>query len=414
MTRSPSRPPASIYITGLFAMGYTEFYTFLIPLYGLSLGMSAGQIGMLVGGRSLLAVFLSIHIGVLMDRFGTRRVTLFFVWTAMALAPVFPLVPWFWPLLLLQIVNGAALNFAWSGSQTLIAQLAEGEAEYIGRFSFFARFGTTLTPMISGVAWDWGGAWPAYLLGAAWGAVLTIVLLRAPEADIAGADGRAPHRQASFRVRDVVPRLPDYLRCFALMAIPAVATTMAIIFLRTATNGVQSSLYVVYLKGVGLTGTSIGILFAAIEVMSGFGSLFAGRVSRLGDPQRTMLSGTVLSIVLICLTPFLGGIFLLLLLAQAARGWLQGVVQPMMFSVQAKAVGRYRQGSVVGLRQTMNRLAAIVIPPVMGMIADRWGAGESFVILGSLMLLLSVPVALITRRAARSASAQQAEPTPAD
>ena len=46
---------------------------------------SASQIGMLVGGRSLLAVFLSLHVGVLMDRFGTRRVTLFFVWTAMAL-----------------------------------------------------------------------------------------------------------------------------------------------------------------------------------------------------------------------------------------------------------------------------------------------------------------------------------------
>jgi hypothetical protein len=28
---------------------------------------------------------------------------LFFVWTAMALAPVFPLLPWFWPLLLLQL-----------------------------------------------------------------------------------------------------------------------------------------------------------------------------------------------------------------------------------------------------------------------------------------------------------------------
>ena len=58
MIPSPSRPPASIYIAGLFAMGYTEFYTFLIPLYGFSLGMSAGEIGMLVGGRSLLAVFL--------------------------------------------------------------------------------------------------------------------------------------------------------------------------------------------------------------------------------------------------------------------------------------------------------------------------------------------------------------------
>jgi MFS family permease len=410
MTPSPSRPPASVYLAGPFAMGYTELYTFLIPLYALSVGMSAGEIGMLVGGRSLLAVFLSIHVGVLMDRFGTRRVTLFFVWTAMAMAPIFPLVPWFWPLLLLQVINGAALQFAWSGSQTLIAQLAEGEAEYIGRFSFFARFGTTLAPMIAGTVWDWGGVWPSYLVGVVWGAVLTMALLRAPEAEIAVAEARTPHPRASFRVRDVVPRLPDYVRCFALLAIPAVATTMAIIFLRTATNGVQSSLYVVYLKGLGLTGTSIGILFAAIEVMSGFGSLFAGRAMRLGDPRRTMLSGTVLSIVLICVTPFLGGIFVLLLLAQAARGWLQGVVQPVMFSVQAKAVGRYRQGSVVGLRQTMNRLAAIVIPPTMGMIADRWGAGESFVILGSLLLVLSAPVALITRRAAR----QEAEPTLAD
>jgi MFS family permease len=391
-------------------MGYTEFYNFLIPLYGLSLGMSAGAIGMLVGARSLLAVFLSIHVGVVMDRFGTRRVTLFFVWTAMALAPVFPLLPWFWPLLLLQIVNGGALQFAWSGSQTLIAQLSEGEAEYLGRFSFFARIGTTVAPMIAGVAWDLGGAWPSYGLGVAWGVALTLVLLRAPEAPIAADDGHEPGRHARLRVVDVLPRLPDYVRCFALIAIPAVATTMAIIFLRTATNGVQSSLYVVYLKGVGLTGTSIGILFAAIEITSGLGSLFAGRAMRLGDPQRTMLSGTVLSILLICATPFTGGIFALLFVAQGLRGWLQGVVQPMMFSVQAKAVGPHRQGSVVGLRQTMNRLAAIVIPPAMGVIA--WGARQSFVILGAILIVLCVPVTLIIRRAAWTAT--QAEPALSD
>ena len=393
-------------------MGYTEFYNFLIPLYGLSLGMSAGAIGMLVGARSLLAVFLSIHVGVLMDRFGTRRVTLFFVWTAMALAPVFPLLPWFWPLLLLQIVNGGALQFAWSGSQTLIAQLSEGEAEYLGRFSFFARIGTTVAPMIAGVAWDLGGAWPSYGLGFAWGVALTLVLLRAPEAPIAAGGGHEPGRHARLRVVDVLPRLPDYVRCFALIAIPAVATTMAIIFLRTATNGVQSSLYVVYLKGVGLTGTSIGILFAAIEITSGLGSLFAGRAMRLGNPQRTMLSGTVLSILLICATPFTGGIFALLFVAQGLRGWLQGVVQPMMFSVQAKAVGPHRQGSVVGLRQTMNRLAAIVIPPAMGVIADHWGARPSFVFLGAFLIVLCVPVTLIIRRAARTAT--QAEPALSD
>jgi MFS family permease len=156
----------------------------------------------------------------------------------------------------------------------------------------------------------------------------------------------------------------------------------------------------------------IGILFAAIEIASGFGSLFAGRAMRFGDPQKTMLSGTVLSILFICATPFLGGIFALLFLAQIARGWLQGVVQPMMFSVQAKAVGRYRQGSVVGLRQTMNRLAAIVIPPIMGLIADWWGATESFVVLGVFLLLACVPIVRITRRAAETPPVREEAPEP--
>ena len=165
MNTARSAPPASLYVAGPFSMGYLDFFTFLIPLYGLSLGFDAAEIGILVGARSILALFLSIHIGVLMDRFGTRRVTLFFVWTGMAVAPLFPVVPGFWPLLLLQLVNGAAVSFAWSGAQTLIAQLAEGDARYIGKFSFFARLGSTTAPILAGMVWDFGGAWPAYLFG---------------------------------------------------------------------------------------------------------------------------------------------------------------------------------------------------------------------------------------------------------
>jgi hypothetical protein len=56
--------------------------------------------------------------------------------------------------------------------------------------------------------------------------------------------------------------------------------------------------------------------------------------------------------------------------------------------VQAKAVGRYRQGAVVGLRQTMNRLSSIVIPLVMGAIADWWSVTASFVVLGGFLLLM--------------------------
>ena len=63
-----SRSLASLYVAGPLSMGYVDFYTFLIPLYALSLGFDASEIGILVGARSIIAMFLSIHIGVLMDR----------------------------------------------------------------------------------------------------------------------------------------------------------------------------------------------------------------------------------------------------------------------------------------------------------------------------------------------------------
>lgn len=413
MKHAPSRPPASLYVAGPFSMGYVDFFTFLIPLYGLSLGLDAAEIGILVGARSILALFLSIHIGVLMDRFGTRRVTLFFVWTGMALAPLFPLVPGFWALLLLQLVSGAAVSFAWSGAQTLIAQLAEGDAGYIGKFSFFARLGSTTAPILAGIVWDFGGAWPAYVFGAAWGAMLTLALLHTREAEIFSrpADGTA---RARFRARDALPRASDYVSSIMLVAVPAVAVSMAVISMRNTTYSIQTSVYVVYLEQIGLVGTTIGVLFSTAEIASGFGSLFAGRAVQLGDPLQTMLSGTVLSILLIAMTPVLGGIFVLLLLSQVIRGWLEGVIQPVILSVQARAVGRHQQGAVVGLRQTGQRLTSIVIPPLMGAIADHWGVSESFFVLGALMLLLCIPLALLTRRAVRSASRSKAEPTLAD
>jgi len=398
LAESGASPPASLYLAAPFSMGYVDFFTFLIPLYGLSLGLDAEQIGVLVGARSVVALFLSIHVGVLMDRFGTRAVALVCVWIGMLLAPLFPLATGFWALLLLQLVNGAAVSFAWSGAQTLVAQLAEGDARHLGRFTFFARLGSTSAPIVAGVVWDFGGTWPAYLVGSAWGAILTTALMRTPEAEYFPPQPASGPNRTRFRVRDAWPRASDYVAAVKLIAISAVAVSMAVISMRNTTYSLQTSVYVVYLKRIGLVGTTIGTLFAAAEIASGLGALFAGRAMRLGNPQRTMLNGTVLSILLIAATPLLGGLFGLLLLFQVARGWLEGVIQPVILSVQARAVGRHQQGAVVGLRQTGQRLASILIPPVMGAIADRFGTSRSFLIYAGFMLPLCGLVALVIRR----------------
>jgi len=381
------------YVIGLFGMGYIDVFVFLMPLYGLKLGLSATDIGWLVGGRTVLTLFFSIHIGVLMDRFGTLKVMRLFVLIAMFAAPLYPLLDTFWALLVLQIIVGGAVSFGWAGGQTLIAQIAHGDAGYIGRFSFASRIGTTGAPLIAGALWDLGGAWPSYLLAVLWGAVLLITLRYATEPPVEAAIDSGD-RTTPFSLRDILPRLSDYTRSFAMMGIPVIAISVAVMFLRNTTSGINNSVYVVYLSGVGLTGWDIGVLFAAIEFASGIGSLLGGPAMRLGHPLWTMTIATALAIALIGITPWLGGIFLLLLIVQILRGLVQGVSQPVMFSAQSKSVGRHEQGAVVGLRQTLNRLAAIIVPPVMGAVADHRGMEESFLIMGFGLLFLCALVAL--------------------
>jgi hypothetical protein len=53
MKTSRSHPLTPLHVAGPFSMGYVDFYTFLIPFYGLSLGFDASEIGILVGARSI-------------------------------------------------------------------------------------------------------------------------------------------------------------------------------------------------------------------------------------------------------------------------------------------------------------------------------------------------------------------------
>ena len=149
----------------------------------------------------------------------------------------------------------------------------------------------------------------------------------------------------------------------------------------------------------------IGLLFAAIELAAGVGSWFSGRIMRRFEASRVLVVTTMVTICLVCATPLLSGItpglwgiFMILLVAQMARGATQGISQPILFAVQAKSVGRHQQGAVVGLRQTMNRLGGITIPPMIGILSDTYGREQSFYATGAILLTVCVGLAIYARR----------------
>lgn len=403
MSQAAALPPPrkALYLsygTGLFSMGLMDVLLFIVPLWAIHLGASATEVGIVAGARSVVPCVLAIHGGVLMDRLGTRRIMAASAIAVILTAPLYPGLPWVPALIVLQLITGYATTIAWVGAQTVIAQVCRGDTGYLGNFNFASRIGTFLAPILMGLLWDFTNPWITFLFVSLWaGALLGFVALTPESEGREAPDAGGKAQSLGTRLRAVAPKGADYVETFALMLIPAIAISIVGGFLRNTTSAVQGSIYVVYLNEIGLTGTAIGTLFAAIEGASAIGSLLAGKSARVIKPYTLMVTATGLAIILINGTPLLGGIFALLFAAQLLRGILQGINQPVLFGIQARAAGRHRQGATVALRVTVNRMVSITVPPVMGLIADTAGIETSFYWLGGVLLAAIVGLAVWIR-----------------
>ena len=98
----------------------------ILPLWLVVLGASYVEIGLALGARHFLTMFLSIHGGAMMDRLGTRRVMLWFAATSTVVPILFPVLPWVWAVIVLQMFAGLADTMGWSGAQAMIGRTSGG------------------------------------------------------------------------------------------------------------------------------------------------------------------------------------------------------------------------------------------------------------------------------------------------
>ena len=380
----------AVYATGTFGNTVNNVVTVLLPLWSIHLGASPLMIGVILGVRHLPTMVFSIHGGALMDRLGTRRVLIWFAFIGAVTPFLFPIMPWLWAVVVLQMLGGISSSFGWMGAQALVGQMMRGSARYAGRLSFSVRAGHLTAPLLTGVAWDFVGPWGGFMVLGVWGFGMLVATLALPKGD--HLENRKPLTAA-----DLLPRRDDYADAMRMMAIPAIALVVMASALRMSGNGIHSSFYVVYLEGIELTGTLIGVLLAAGSLVGFAGAISVAPLVRRFSATWLLIGAVTGGVLCVTVTPLLGGIFLALLLVAAVRGGAMALAQPLMISILARAAGR-DQGKGVGIRSTGNRLVSFAVPIIMGAVVELVGLENSFYVVGGVVLALCGAVAVHVRR----------------
>ncbi|MFM1813634.1 MAG: hypothetical protein RLZ98_329 [Pseudomonadota bacterium] len=375
----------TVYAIGSFSNSANLMAGVLLPLWAVAIGASPFVIGVIVGARYFLTSLLSIHGGAMMDRLGTRRILVVSGAIAALTTVLFPVLPFVAAAIVLQMLSGLAANYGTIGAQSIFGNLMRGRPKYAGRFAFGLRVGQLIGPPLAGIAWDLGGHWAGFALLTAWGVGLFVASLLLP-ADVDGATpSKTPPR---IEAHQMMPRLGDYLETFRMMAAPAVLLVVIMTFLRMAGQGMQSSFFVVYLEQLDYTGTVIGLLVGASSLVGFAGALSITNLTRVMAAEWLLIISVAISIVFVAVTPLIAASGLLLLLASAARGAAMGLSQPLMMTILAAAAGSGRQGKAVGLRTTANRVGSMIVPILMGAVAEVAGIEASFYIIGGVLLAL--------------------------
>lgn len=381
------------YAAGLLTDSQGQLISFAIPLWGIQLGLGPLEIGTLVSAKAVLPTLFAIHGGVLMDRFGTRAVLVLLGAACTLVPPLFAVATWFSALFLLQMVLGMVLSLTWMGSQALVVYVGKDDPAIMGRFAFCARVGVMIAPLVAGALWDFIAPWAVFVLAGLTGAGFWFAVYSLPPAEL-GETGRAGHGEGEaktrppFRFADILPRLSDYIGAIGLMAIPTVTFVIIVSSVRLSTGTLQTSFYLVYLKEIGLQATTIGGFMTITQMMAAVGTLLAARLTRKVPPVWAFLGLVFTSVFLIYSTPIYGNVLVLLAVVIAVRGVAQGASQPIMYGTLSRAVGREIQATAIGLRSTGNRVMALVLPVLMGAIAEVWGLNATFYVTGSVLLVI--------------------------
>ena len=335
-----------------------------LPRIAETLGVSAGQVGLLVTAFTFPGVILTTFAGILADRYGRLRIMIpgLILFAVAGAACVFATsLPM---LIALRVVQGIGASPVGSINVTLIGDLFTGRQRTaaMGFNASVLSIGTAAYPAA-------GGA----LAMIAWSAPFALALLAIPVAILAV-------RRLHAAPRGHKADLGDYFA--GLWEIVRRREVLALFFASTAIFILLYGAYITFLPFLmaGRFGSSplgIGLLMAGLSISTAATSANLGRLARWLGERRLMRLGFVVfaaGLAMIPLAPMVWALAVPAVLLGFAFATTIPVVQVLLAGVAPDD----RRGAVMSLNGTVLRLGQTLGPPVMALVHRLAGIDAVF------------------------------------
>jgi len=390
-------PAQTIIVAAFFFFAGVNGARPLVPLYGASLGVGAGELGVLVMMYALLPLLFTSRFGRWLDNHGNLPAILLALGVTV-LGLLFPvLFPGRVGLYLSQVVVGSGFTAFILAGQKFVGQTAPdlwARERGIARFTVSIALGGLFGPLLGGLVVDWLGYQAAFGLMAvfALGAVAVVVPLlfgpaaqaRATEAGRERASPAAPPPPQGILAR--------YLRVFDYNPYMGRAFMVSVLILMG--RDMYIAYFPFYATAAGLSASVIGALIAAQNGGAVVVRLFLLPLVRLVGKNRVVVWSIALGGVLFLTIPLFDGVWMLALVS-VLIGSALGIGQPLAITTTMNLSPADKVGEVLGFRLMLNRLSQVLGPLGFAATATVSGVSGVFLVVGVLMLAgstrLSIP-----------------------
>ena len=349
-----------------------------IPLLAEKMGAGPATIGLIVGAFSLIAVFLSIPLGGLVDRFGIKRPLLLGVICNIVNAVILLHADTVLKLIVAQFIAGIAFLPHVVASQAFVSRLpdASRREKGFGWLSFGAAIGLSAGPILGGILvdrFDYQVAFWVVLVLSSGGLILL---------GLKNTKDTGPTKSS-------YSPLQDARQVGALAMEPKVMMILFFTFAILFAASLRSSFLPLLLRAEGLSEFSVGLLISVFAIMATFIRLVFGRLLDIFG-RRKILAYSVLAIIMaVGLIPVMTSVAgFTILISIFGLGF--GMTQPLSMVMVSDLTDPTQSGLAMGLRFVAIMLGSLLSPILLGLIIETFGLSPAFYVAALVVALAGI------------------------